>query len=409
METGESNRGDDSGYASRCTPEVMICEGKPTSFELSGADVPSSQSAVVTPQVGCELNLQLTTIRVREPDIGEAIIRVLCTGICRSDACFSLGPEPGFPMNNHISGHEAIGRIVKAHDPFLLGQPVAIRYLAKACESCDYCLRGLETSCPDQINFPKHYNGTFQQYITAPVSCLMFLPAGLLDGGEHVGKYCAALCSGSAALRALHAADSKPGDVLVVIGIAGGIGHLAGMIAKRVFGLKVIGVDRECKIDALSADRESAGVIADALLPTAEEHGHRALDFKQQLLRACMELRGDIGLQRLADIVVVAASQASAFNNLHEYVCDGGHVVCVGVPRDGDGALSISLPALVERSLRFTGSLMGGRREAMEVIRYIQSGQIKPLTTTVSLGDVPEQMQRIYEGRTLGKVIVGMP
>jgi hypothetical protein len=52
--------------------------------QLPGARLPSTQKAVVTPEMGSELNLHLCTIPVRQAALGEATVRILYSGICRS-------------------------------------------------------------------------------------------------------------------------------------------------------------------------------------------------------------------------------------------------------------------------------------------------------------------------------------
>lgn len=52
--------------------------------EIPGACVPSTQKAVVTPEMGEQLNLHLRTVAVRDPSPGEAVVRILYSGICRS-------------------------------------------------------------------------------------------------------------------------------------------------------------------------------------------------------------------------------------------------------------------------------------------------------------------------------------
>lgn len=52
--------------------------------ELLQSAVPSTQRAIVTPNVGKTLNMSHQIIPVREPAPGEVILRVLYSGICCS-------------------------------------------------------------------------------------------------------------------------------------------------------------------------------------------------------------------------------------------------------------------------------------------------------------------------------------
>ncbi|RYP48304.1 hypothetical protein DL768_005789 [Monosporascus sp. mg162] len=302
----------------------------PNMYELRGARLPPVQKAVITPEMGSELNLHLCTIGVRKAARGEATIRILYTGICRSDACFSVGPGEGYPRHNHIVGHEGIGHVVRSQEPTLLGRLVALRYLGASCESCTYCLRGLPTSCPHQLNLPKHVQGTFQQYVTVPLSCLVPIPDSFLQHAElDVAALPSALCSGSTAVRALKEVDVLPEEVVVVIGIAGAIGHLAGGIAKQIRGAKVIGTGLASKLDSLDFSHFT-DVLLNAPPPQASTGSDTLTCFKAKLLETCSKLRGDKTIARAADVVIVAASTGAAFQNLEDYVCDGGRIVCVG-------------------------------------------------------------------------------
>ncbi|KAL0253004.1 hypothetical protein SLS55_010675 [Diplodia seriata] len=265
-----------------------------------------------------------------------------------ADASFSTGPSAGFPPHDHIAGHEGIGRVVQSYDPALLGRVVGIRYLGGTCGCCAYCARGLPTSCAAQLNIPKHVGGTFQEYATVPTSCLVALPhESIQDEGAAAtttAGLCAALCSGSAALMALRAAGIVDGAgggggggkvVVVVSGVGGAIGHLAGAMARRVFGARVVGVDVGPKCDVLRAmaGLDQAGdYYADVLLDAPREAtGEAWTDFAAELGKACTALRGDREeTPRMADALVVCAGEPDAFRNLDGYVCDGGRIVCVG-------------------------------------------------------------------------------
>ncbi|KAJ5748416.1 GroES-like protein [Penicillium nucicola] len=396
----------DSGYASPSSYEDSTPSLTGWPQEVPGVVVPATQRAIVTPEMGKELNLVVKEIPVQVPAPGEVIVRIFYSGICRSfdfkDASFSIGPQPGYPQHNHIAGHEGIGRIVKSHDSSLLGRAVGIRYLGSSCGWCTYCLRGLFTSCPFQINVPRHVHGTFQTYMTIPTTCLVYLPEVFMNADIDLALYATALCSGSTALMSLRAAKVKPGDVVVVVGVAGAIGHMTGAIAKHVLRARVIGIDVRFKVEPLPHGYSD---YSDILLSAVEAvDSHSWSEFQARLLDACELLRHDKSLQRKAEAVIIASSSFSAFQQLDDYVCDGGRIVCVGVPK-GLNMLQVPLHCIVERNLLVTGTLMGGHGEALEVMEYIRTGVVRPHITKVDLEDIPYQMQKLVDCKTVGKVV----
>lgn len=158
----------------------------------------------------------------------------------------------------------------------------------------------------------------------------MPLPDDLLCSADPKGnaRYTAALCSGSTALRALRNAQTRPGDVVAIVGVLGAIGHLAGAIAKHVFGARVIGIDLKRKIDKLPVESEHFG---DIFIAAPQEGEPRQLGiFCRDLRDACSKLRVNTETARLADSLIACGSTGSSFSNLDEYVCDGGSIVCVG-------------------------------------------------------------------------------
>lgn len=178
------------------------------------------------------------------------------------------------------------------------------------------------------LNIPNDIPGTFQEYITVPLTALTFLPNGLLDGAVNPSLYAAALCSGSTALTALKAARPGAGDVVAVVGIAGAIGHLTGALARHVFGARVVGIDLGEKIDAMG---ETSDHYADLLLHAPSKYDEESLSrYFSGVTDAAMELRQTPGVRRAAQCVIVSASTTEAFKNLDRYVCDGGRIVCVG-------------------------------------------------------------------------------
>lgn len=163
-----------------------------------------------------------------------------------------------------------------------------------------------------------------------PLDCLVHLPDHLITRAPDPAALCGALCSGSAALMAVRAAQIHAQSVVVVVGIGGAIGHYAGMIAKKVIGARVIGVDVEAKVAIMKGG--DCSEYADILLPVpAEEAGVESWSvFIRTLVETCTQLRPDKATRRAADAVIVAASSASGFRRLEDYVRDGGWIVCSG-------------------------------------------------------------------------------
>ncbi|KAH9205938.1 chaperonin 10-like protein [Leptodontidium sp. 2 PMI_412] len=377
-------------------------DGQSILFTMQGFTLPEMQEAVITANMRSTLNLQKTSIPVKRPVLGEVVVRVSWTGICRSDVCFSLGPEPGFPKYDHVAGHEGIGHVVQSFDPCLLGRPVAMRYLAQSCGSCYLCLRGVPENCAEQTNFPKNYNGTFQQFVTAPWVAMMPLPSWVFDTKSTINPATAtaALCSGSTALKALKTASPQPNSVVVVVGIMGAIGHLVGLLAKQVYNCRVIGIDWEFKRNSFGANSHTVYDIFIPMPAAADAKDTQTL-FQVDLQKACYTLRG---FHCMADACIVTASSISGANRAPDYVRDGGSIVFVGAPRGGN-SISLPLQTLVERQLRLQGSMMGGREEAYQMLHYIQTQQITPLITSISLEGLSNFMEGFLEDHSKGKAV----
>lgn len=261
----------------------------------------------------------------------------------------------------------------------------------------------------------------------------MELPEWIFNGDAGIGPefYTGALCSGSAALKSLRAANIQPGDVVVISGILGAIGHFAGMIAKTVFGARVIGMDWGWKEKNLPSsfarDRVYDKFIPACVTPSDQIPRQRLF---QALREACDELRGmgKHSTSLMAQSVIVTASSTSAFQSLSDLVCDGGSIICVGyvpgslhpfslfchllfdsdsqqrVPR-GECLMSISLQTLVERQVKIQGTMMGGHAEVLQVMKWIRDGVIKPEVTEVSLQDVSGCLNDCVDFRTVGKMV----
>jgi threonine dehydrogenase-like Zn-dependent dehydrogenase len=124
-----------------------------------------------------------------DPPPGEALIRVVCAGICNTDIELTRGyyPFTGIP------GHEFVG--VVEHGPASLrGRPV-VGEINAVCGSCRACARGRRTHCERRTVLGivgRH--GAFAEYLTLPIENLHPVPEAVsLDAAVFTEPLAAAL------------------------------------------------------------------------------------------------------------------------------------------------------------------------------------------------------------------------
>jgi alcohol dehydrogenase len=174
------------------------------------------------------------------PPNGGVVVRVLATGLCRSDWHAWAGhDEISLP---HVPGHELTG-VVVATGPGVSrwsdGDRVTVPFV-EGCGRCEWCRTGNAQVCPDQQQPGFTHWGSFAQYVAlhAADTNLVAVPDGVTaEAAASLG------CRFATAYRALTGrARVTAGEWVTVIG-AGGVGLSAVMIAKAL-GARVVAVDR---------------------------------------------------------------------------------------------------------------------------------------------------------------------
>ena len=184
----------------------------------------------------------LTVTTTDDPDCPAdgVVIKVLASGICRSDWHCWVGADPDVQLP-HIPGHEYCGEIVAIGSDvrnWSVGDRVIAPFIL-ACGRCSDCAAGHQTICATQVLPGFTVNGSFAEYIAAPHADanLSRLPDNL--------EPAVAAALGCRVTTAWHAltgrAALKAGEWLAVFG-GGGIG-LSAMLLGRALGARVAVVD----------------------------------------------------------------------------------------------------------------------------------------------------------------------
>lgn len=228
---------------------------------------------------------------------GGAVVRVVATGMCRSDWHAWAGHDDiTFP---HVPGHELAGELVEVGPGvtrWKVGDRVTVPFVC-GCGRCEWCRSGNAQVCPDQQQPGFTHWGSFAEHVA-----LHAADTNLVAIPERVDFATAASlgCRFATAYRALVGrARVARGEWVTVVG-AGGVGLSAVMIARAV-GAHVIAVDRNPGALAVAADLGSdhtvladgtdvAAAVAD-LVPGGTHVAVDAVGSEQTCADAILSLR----------------------------------------------------------------------------------------------------------------------
>jgi len=334
------------------------------------------KAAVVT-SFASPLEIQDRPVPV--PGRGQVLVRIEASGLCHTDIHAAHGDWPVKPTPPFVPGHEGVG-IVEALGAGVtvpaVGSRVAIPWLGHACGHCDHCIQGWETLCESQLNTGYSIDGGFAEYVVADAEYVVPVPDG-------VNPHDAAplTCAGVTTYKAIKVAHVRPSERVAVFGV-GGLGHLAVQYARLVGGT-VIGVDVED--DKLELATELG---ADYVVNAAETDP----------VAAIQELGG-------ADVAVVLAVTPSVFEQAFASLRRGGRLVCVGLPPETDGPMSLPIFPTVLQGISVIGSIVGTRQDLAEVFDLHARGRTRVVAETRKLDDVNDAIDDVLAGRATARLV----
>jgi threonine dehydrogenase-like Zn-dependent dehydrogenase len=270
-------------------------------------------------------SVSLTEIDTPAPGPGEARVRSVVAGVCRTDLDIITGALDArwvrFPV---VPGHEwsgvvdAVGEGVSGVEP---GQRVVCEGNI-GCLSCPRCRAGDTHLCQryDAVGFTR--GGGWGEFVVVPARILHPLP-------DHVSFEAAALVEpGSCVVKALGRARIEPSETVGVVGV-GAMGALAIRIARL---------------------RSPAAIVAYGLRDEELELA-RALGAD-----AVVNVARDDVEEGMLDVVVETAGAVPAVELATRLVREGGRVVLLGIAGH-DQELALPADRIALRDLTLFGSV----------------------------------------------------
>ena len=311
---------------------------------------------------------------------GEALVRLLVSGVCGSDKA-GLHGEHAFMKPPYYPGHEVVGVITAlgdGPDKVSLGDRVTVQPTLP-CGHCKLCLTERENLCENLQFFGCGYReGGMADVFSVPATRLFKIP-------EDFTNYEAALIEPlGTPVHAVRLAGDMRGRAVAVLG-AGTIGLLTLVAARRAGARHVVSTD------TVAHKRELALQLgADAVVDASVE----------DLAHAVRAELGESG-----DVVFDCVANEQTLPEAVKIALKGGTVVVVGGARR---PVTIDLPVVQEYQVRIQGAATYCREDFHDATTIIAQPDFDAgrfVTATFPLRSAKEAFDAINSGQEV-KILV---
>ena len=353
--------------------------------------------------------LQVETVQLDGPQVGEVLVEIKATGICHTDAFTLSGddPEGVFPA---IMGHEGAGIVVEVGPGVTsleVGDHVIPLYTAE-CRQCKFCLSGKTNLCsavretqgkglmPDstsRFSFGGqtvfHYMGTstFSNFTVVPEISL-----AKIRKDAPFDKVCYIGCGVPTGIGAvMNTAKVEPGANVAVFGL-GGIG------LNVIQGARIAGADKIIGVD-LNADKvvlaEQFGMTHFVYPSDVEDVVGAIVDLTDGGVDYSFECIGNVDVMR------------QALECCHK---GWGESIIIGVA--GAGQEIATRPFQLVTGRVWKGTAFGGakgRTDVPRIVDWYMEGKINIddlITHTMPLDEINTAFDLMHEGKSIRSVVV---
>ncbi len=360
--------------------------------------------------------LEITTVQLEGPKVGEVLIEIKATGICHTDEFTLSGADPEglFPA---ILGHEGAGIVVDVGPGVTTlkkGDHVIPLYTPE-CRQCPSCLSRKTNLCtsiratqgqgfmPDGTSRFSlkgerlfHYMGTstFSNYTVLPE-----IAVAKIREDAPFDKVCYIGCGVTTGIGAvLNTAKVTPGAKAVVFGL-GGIG------LNVIQGLKLAGADMIIGVD-INPDRQAWGEkFGMTHFVNAKEAGKDLVPHLVNMTKTPADQIG--GADYTFDCTGNVAVMRQALEACHR---GWGESIVIGVAPAG--AEISTRPFQLVTGRVWKGTAFGGARgrtDVPKIVDWYMEGkiQIDPLIThTMPLSDINKGFDLMNQGKSIRGVVI---
>ena len=318
----------------------------------------------------------LNDVEEPTPGPGEVRVKLKNIGLNHLDIWVSKGlPAPkSLPHTTGADGAGVIDAIGEGVAGFEIGDEVIIDP-SMSCGTCEQCRNDDIVYCESFGILGEHRPGTLTKKIVIPTINAVRKPEAL--SWEEAGSFGLASVT---AIRMLEKARLRRGEVVLVVGIGGGVAT-ASMQLAMAFGAQVYVTSRhQEKIDWAIENGAVGG------FDSAGEFG-----------REMTALGG-------ADLVMENVGPATLKQSMR--AAKRGARIAISGSTSG-AKFELTIPVLFFRQLELVGSSMGTHAQFARALNWIRLGKARAIVDKVfDFSELPQALRYLESGEQLGKVVL---
>lgn len=330
--------------------------------------------------------LKLDDVPVQKPGPNEVLVKVKATGVGLT-VVLMLSTRGLVTQYPRIPGHELAGVVEEVGsevEGWRKGDRVTTHFYL-TCRVCKWCRMGKETECTAFRGYVgMACDGAYAEFLTLPAANLARIPDNVSFQDACVAAD--AICTPYHACRA--EAQIGPGDDVVIVGGAGGVG-IHGVQMAKLCGGRVFGVDLgAAKLEAMKtcgADEVIDGAGGDwseTVRRLTDGKGVEAvIDFvgARRTLETSMKCLG-----RMGRLVIIGDRPAEIFGESSDFMIN---------PRE-----------TLRNMWEIHGSRYVNLAELYDTLKLVSEGRVKPIVTrTFPLEGVEEAHDLLRRGELIGR------
>ena len=316
------------------------------------------------------------------PAADEVVLRVRACGLNRLDLWLEEGSLPIQVQLPRIPGSEISGEVLatgRAVSDWRAGDRVAVQSNL-FCGHCEYCARGEESVCLHGQLLGVDRDGGFAERVAVPASALVRLPAKV-----DFAASAALTLAGSTAMHMLtQRASVRPGDWVLVMGGASGVGSAAIQIARQLGGQVI-------STGSTAAKRQFAlGLGANHIIDSSKP------DWPGDVREITRKRGVDLVVEHIGGDVLLQCFTCLA---------RGGTIVTCGATTGRE--VRLKLWSFFVKEQKLVGSYGRNRKDIEAILEWAAQGKIKPATAQVfPLEQTAAAFAALRQRHVLGKVLV---